>query len=240
MKKPIFVAWMPATLLGVLLANLVSADITKEETIRRAHEFNYYKNELPDSIKSEIEMLSQRLKDNFVGIGIEYNVKKVIVMHQPEFIVEAEVMRVFKNGPAEKAGIKAGDRILEINDKAITTEKSVTDEIKGNGQVGREILLKIDRNDERMEIRVKTAKFGFGLDPVLKYEAERVESSIKRYGNDIVDGIRKSAAVLAEKLELGGSIEDEDRIDVIRKLGFYENIFLVVMKEWIDELIAPR
>ena len=57
------------------------------------------------------------LKGSFAGVGIEFTIRNDTI----------HVENVIKNGPAERAGILAGDRIVQINNKNFTG-KEVTNE----------------------------------------------------------------------------------------------------------------
>lgn len=50
-----------------------------------------------------------QLNDNFEGIGIQFRIEKDTIM----------VIQVIPGGPSEKAGLLAGDRIVEINDSLV-------------------------------------------------------------------------------------------------------------------------
>ena len=57
----------------------------------------------------EVKRLNEPLQGNFDGIGIQFNmVTDTLFVIQP-----------VSGGPSEKAGILAGDRIIEVNDTAI-------------------------------------------------------------------------------------------------------------------------
>ncbi|RRD03008.1 S41 family peptidase [Prevotella sp. OH937_COT-195] len=55
----------------------------------------------------EVQMATEDLKGSFFGVGIEFVIRNDTL----------HVQRVIENGPAEKAGVIAGDKIVSINDK---------------------------------------------------------------------------------------------------------------------------
>lgn len=57
----------------------------------------------------DVREMNEPLLGNFEGIGIQFN-----ILHDSIVVVEP-----IKNGPAEKVGIKAGDRIVKINDENV-------------------------------------------------------------------------------------------------------------------------
>ncbi len=68
-----------------------------------------------------------------------------------------KVQEVFDNGPAKKAGLKAGDLILSINGEAVQD----TDEYRGlmaKNKVGDSITLKISRDDMEHDIKITLAQ----------------------------------------------------------------------------------
>ena len=92
--------------------------------------------------KEELALLKRNLNNSFTGIGISFEITK-------EGIVVKDVM---KDAPAEAAGIKTGDIILEIDGKTYTTTNSVRKAI--TGKVGDPVVLKIKRGTEKKDIKV--------------------------------------------------------------------------------------
>ena len=62
-------------------------------------------------------MATEYLKGSFSGVGIEFTIQQDTI----------HVQNVIKNGPAEKAGILAGDKIVNIDNKPFVGD-SVTNE----------------------------------------------------------------------------------------------------------------
>ncbi len=69
--------------------------------------------------KEEFEYVSESMKGNFVGIGINF------YMYNDTLTV----IRTIEDGPSEKAGLKAGDRILLANKDTIYGRNLTTDSI---------------------------------------------------------------------------------------------------------------
>jgi len=76
---------------------------------------------------SELEEVNEPLKGNFEGIGIEFNILKDTI-----YVVSA-----LAGGPSEELGIKAGDRIVEVDGKSVAgihiTNNDVVKKLRGPG-----------------------------------------------------------------------------------------------------------
>ncbi len=67
----------------------------------------------------EVKRMNEPLQGNFEGIGVQFNMSEDTLL----------VIQPVTNGPSEKAGILAGDRIISVNDTAIAGVKMKTEEI---------------------------------------------------------------------------------------------------------------
>ena len=71
------------------------------------------------STPKEVKELNEPLNGNFEGIGVQFNmIEDTLLVIQP-----------VTNGPSEKVGILAGDRIVSVNDTAIAGVKMSKEEI---------------------------------------------------------------------------------------------------------------
>jgi carboxyl-terminal processing protease len=99
--------------------------------------------------KSELERVTNNMKGDFVGLGVNFYT----------FNDTITVIRTIEGGPSEKAGIKAGDRILMADgDSIFGKEWSNADIIsKLKGEKGSRVRLSIFRKgeDHLLEIKVK-------------------------------------------------------------------------------------
>ncbi len=59
--------------------------------------------------KDEVDKMNEPLQGNFEGIGISFNIYKDTLL----------VTTTISGGPSEKVGLRAGDRIIEVNDTSI-------------------------------------------------------------------------------------------------------------------------
>lgn len=97
----------------------------------------------------EVKKLNEPLQGNFDGIGIQFNMVQDTLL----------VVQAISGGPSEKAGIRAGDRIVAVNDTAIAGVKMKTENImqRIRGKRGTKVDLKIVRRDVK-EILAFTVK----------------------------------------------------------------------------------
>ena len=100
--------------------------------------------------RSEQEEVAQTMKGDFVGIGVNfymYNDSVAVIMPVPD-------------GPSEKAGIKAGDRILFAGKSQLYGRELPTDSLfpKLKGEVGSEVELTIYRKSEDRKFKVKVRR----------------------------------------------------------------------------------
>ena len=94
----------------------------------------------------EKKIFESEVKGNFEGVGMEIGMRNNVLT----------VIAPLKNTPAYRAGLKAGDKILKIND-TLTSNLTVEEAIRLiRGPKGTEVKLLISREDEKepMEIAV--------------------------------------------------------------------------------------
>ncbi len=76
-------------------------------------------------------------------------------------LLYADVGEVAKGSPAEKAGLKKGDRIVKIGDTSISTWEDMTEIIYGSP--GKALLFKIRRGDNIMEVAITPERNTFPM-----------------------------------------------------------------------------
>jgi len=69
----------------------------------------------------EVKKLNEPLQGNFEGIGVQFNMAQDTLL----------IIQPVSNGPSEKVGIMAGDRIITVNDSIIAGVKMSTEDIMG-------------------------------------------------------------------------------------------------------------
>jgi carboxyl-terminal processing protease len=97
--------------------------------------------------KNEAAEVAQSMKGDFVGIGVNFFVHNDTVA----------VIQPVEGGPSEKAGIKAGDRILSANGETLFGKKITTEKLysKLKGEPNSEVTLLIFRKSENKKFNIK-------------------------------------------------------------------------------------
>jgi carboxyl-terminal processing protease len=134
------------------------------------------------------------MRGNFVGIGIRYFVNQDTI----------SVINAFDNGPSQRAGIKAGDRILYMDGKPLYGENKIsTDELKGKD--GSEVVLGVLRpGDEQIvnipvtrgKVAVRSIDAAYMLNDNLGYvKVNKFTEGTSREFKAAVKKLRKAGAV---------------------------------------------
>ena len=92
-------------------------------------------------------------KRGWLGVRIQEVTKEIADVEKLKKAQGALVASVGKNSPAEKAGIKAGDIILEFDGKKINTMKKLPN-VVASTEVGKSVELKIWRNKKLISKRL--------------------------------------------------------------------------------------
>ncbi|MGL2965619.1 S41 family peptidase [Flavobacterium sp. XGLA_31] len=99
---------------------------------------------------SEQSSESEIMKGDFVGVGINF------YMHNDT----VTVVKTLENGPAAKAGIKAGDRILYAGKTKLFGRKLPTDSLynKFKGEEGSDVLLTVYRKNSNKKLKINVTR----------------------------------------------------------------------------------
>lgn len=86
----------------------------------------------------DMQRVNEEMIGNFGGIGVQFY----------KYLDTVTVVKVVPGGPAEKAGLLDGDRIVKVNDSLVAGKKMNTDAIMKmmRGEIGTEVLLTIRRH----------------------------------------------------------------------------------------------
>lgn len=98
--------------------------------------------------KEEVEEMNQPLVGNFEGVGISFNILKDTLL----------VLTTISGGPSEKVGLRAGDRIVEVDDKNIAgiglKNSDVFDLLRGDKGTKVEIKVLRRRTPELLDFTI--------------------------------------------------------------------------------------
>lgn len=119
---------------------------------------------------SELETVNSELEGSFSGIGVQFNIQNDTVM----------IISVVNGGPSEKVGIKAGDRIVLVNDTTFTGKNISTEKVmkKLRGQEDSKVQLSVRRNGSkellkytivRGKIPVNSVDIAYMIEPKVGY-----------------------------------------------------------------------
>lgn len=97
--------------------------------------------------KKEFEKLKEQTSGTYVGIGV------VISPVEGDDLIT--IVSPIKGSPAEKSGIKPGDKILKVNGKAVNSKDMDKAMSLIKGKAGTDVKLDIKRGEEILDINVK-------------------------------------------------------------------------------------
>lgn len=139
----------------------------------------------------ELKQMNESLQGNFEGIGVEFRIENDTVI----------VLNVISGGPSEKVGIRAGDRIVKVNDTIIAgvkiTNQDVISKLKGP-----------------KDTEVKVGVFRKNVKELLVFKITR--DVIPTYSLDIAYMVDKEIGYV--KLNRFGATTTDEFIEAIRKL----------------------
>lgn len=175
----------------------------------------------------ETKALLEQMQGSFSGIGIQFNVVSDTLY----------VIQTTKNGPSERAGLLAGDRIVTVNDTVIAGVKMERSDImsrlrgvKGStvkiGVIRRGIDRMLEFNIVRDDISTKTVDAGYMIDNkngyirITSFGAKTHEEfvakldSLKRLGmkNLIIDLEGNGGGYLNAAVDIASELIDSDRL----------------------------
>ncbi len=100
--------------------------------------------------KKDLQAVHEQLDDSFSGIGVQFNISEDTVM----------IVRVLSGGPSERVGLRAGDRIVEVDGAAFVGDS-----------VSNEQTMKLLKGPKGTVVELGIVRKG--VDEVLKYEITR-------------------------------------------------------------------
>lgn len=142
---------------------------------------------------AEFNQMNESLLGNFEGIGVEFRVEHDTVI----------VMNTISGGPSEKVGVKAGDRIISVNDTIIA----------GVGITNQEVIRKL-KGPEGTEVKVGI--YRKSINNVVEFTITR--DVIPTYSLDIAFMADKETGYI--KLNRFGATTYDEFVEAVNKLNF--------------------
>lgn len=143
---------------------------------------------------NEVKKTNESLQGNFEGIGVQFQMMEDTLL----------VIQPVSNGPSEKVGILAGDRIVAVNDSIIAGVKMTTDEIMSRlkGPKGTSVDLTVVRRgvDDPMKFRVVRDKIPiFSLDAAYMLQPSIGYIRLNQFGAETSEEFQKALKKLKRK-----------------------------------------
>ncbi len=142
----------------------------------------------------EVKKMNEPLQGNFEGIGVQFNmVEDTLLIIQP-----------VANGPSEKVGIMAGDRIIQVNDTLIAGVKMTNEEIMSRlkGPKGSKVKVSILRRgiNELLPFTIIRDKIPlYSITATYMIEPDIGYIRIDRFGATTTEEFKSALATLQKK-----------------------------------------
>jgi len=174
--------------------------------------------------EEETKEMTEPLQGNFDGIGIQFNMLTDTLY----------VIQVIPGGPSEKVGVRAGDRIIEVNDTVIAGVKMKTNDImkRLRGKKGTEVIIKVqrDRSPELLEFKIIRDKIPvYSLDASYMLDKTTGYIKLNRFAASTANEFREALAKLKKK-GLQNLI-----LDLQGNGGGFLNIAIELADEFLDK-----
>lgn len=172
----------------------------------------------------ETKEMTEPLQGNFDGIGIQFNMLTDTLY----------VIQVIPGGPSEKVGLRAGDRIIEVNDTVIAGVKMKTNDImkRLRGKKGTEVTVKVlrDKNLELLAFRIVRDKIPvYSLDASYMLDKTTGYIKLNRFAASTADEFKEAFAKL-KKNGMKNLI-----LDLQGNGGGFLNIAIDLADEFLDK-----
>ncbi len=164
--------------------------------------------------KSQINNVVNILENVSVGLGI------TIVSNDNG---EAFVFETIKNTPAEKAGIKAGDILVSVDNKSVTAENvdSIIQYIKS--QKGKTLNVVVKRDDKKIEFAVESKEYS--LPSIYSHKLNDLESVSTVVNSSDKDKVAKTRYIQISAFGEGTGKEFKELVSKLKKENV-ENIII--------------
>ncbi|MCG9910256.1 MAG: S41 family peptidase [Flavobacteriales bacterium] len=172
----------------------------------------------------ELKSSNENLKGSFEGVGITYNNDDDTLL----------VLSTVENGPADKAGICPGDRIIFVGDSLIAGINISGERLSSllRGKKGSEVVLKIVREDYADTLIFKVKRDKVPVESVTSYymiNSDIAYIKVIRFGAQTADDL-KSAIKKLKKQGMQHLV-----LDLRGNPGGYLHIAVEMLDEFIDK-----
>lgn len=147
----------------------------------------------------EMESVREDMQGNFEGIGVVFN-------HQTDTAI---IISVITGGPSDKVGVRAGDRIMKVNDSLIAGQNIPSNDVVGmlKGEKGTKVRVHLARKNvpELIEVEIIRDKIPlYSVDVSYMVDDKIGFIKINRFAEttfkEFVDGVEKLKKKNAKKL----------------------------------------
>ncbi len=142
----------------------------------------------------DVELSNSDLKKEFEGVGIEFNIFKDTIV----------VLTPLSEGPSEKAGLMAGDKIVTVNGETVAgvgiTNRGVIDRLRGTKGTEVKVKIKRQRNPQLIEftiIRDKIPQFSVDAGYMVNDEVGYIK--VNRFSETTYDEFRQKLKQLVDQ-----------------------------------------
>ncbi len=172
----------------------------------------------------DVKSVNDELEGSISGIGISF------IMANDS----AQVVEVIPNGPAEKAGILAGDRIVSVNDSIITGPTVSSEKVQSliRGAKDTKVTIKIKRNNSKKLLSFDIVRGDIPINTVdASYMIDKTTGYIKvnKFGRNTYD----------EFLNALGLLKDQGAqryiVDLRGNAGGYMEMAILMVNEFLSK-----
>ena len=172
----------------------------------------------------DMQEVSEEMTGNFSGIGVQFSIQNDTIM----------VIDVVSGGPSQKLGIRAGDRIVKVNDTLMAGVKVTNDKVlkKLRGEKGSKVNVSIGRKGiaglipfeiKRGEIPITSVDVSYMIDSKTGY------IKVGRFAEKTYDEFRKGV----DQLDKAGA--NQIIIDLRGNPGGYLGAVIKIVTEFLDK-----
>ena len=151
-------------------------------------------------------------KRGWLGVRIQEVTKEIAEVEKLKKPQGALVASVGENSPADKAGIKAGDIILEFDGKKIDTMRKLP-KVVANTEVGKSVQLKIWRNKKLI-----TKKLTLGRLESSEEFKEKKTKTVKKKKEEVIESLKISVREVNEEDISSRNLDKNTKGAVVTKI----------------------